>query len=325
VLINLVGNAIKFTERGEVVVRIDCESLSAEGVVLNFAVSDTGIGIPADKLGAIFDPFVQADGSTTRKYGGTGLGLSISSRLVGLMGGRIWVESEVGKGSNFHFTAVMARSGDRAITGDRATAPGGLEGLPLLVVDDNATNRRILVRMLTELGGRPVAAAGEAEALEAVARTAADGETFAVALVDALMPGADGFALAARLRQHGLPAGAILMLLSADNQQRDIARCRQHGIPAYLLKPLKGWNCCGASGTPSASPETSAGPGVTPPGRRRPPWRPCGSSWWTTTCSTRRSGWRSWRARGTRCAWPAAGRRHWPPWTGSRSTWSSWT
>src|SRR3712207_5639211 len=167
VVVNLAGNAIKFTEQGEVVVRVRVESRTDEEVVLHVAVCDTGIGIPPDKQGAIFDAFSQADTSTTRRYGGTGLGLAISSQLVSLMGGRIWVESEPGRGSQFHFTARFGRSA-HAVPRPRRILPASIGGTRVLIVDDNATNRRILLEMLRNWDMRPAAVAGVREALAAI-------------------------------------------------------------------------------------------------------------------------------------------------------------
>src|SRR5947209_8714708 len=154
VIVNLLGNAIKFTAEGEVVARVSLESLGGDAARLHFTVSDTGIGIPEEKRGAIFDAFSQADGTTTRRYGGTGLGLSISSRLVELMGGSIWVESRVGRGSTFHFTAGF---GLRAAPPAQAAPPErvSVEDLPVLIVDDNATNRLILEEVLSSWRMRP--------------------------------------------------------------------------------------------------------------------------------------------------------------------------
>jgi PAS domain S-box-containing protein len=237
ILVNLVGNAVKFTEHGEIVVRVACAERSAVDVVLSFSVSDTGIGIAPDKLQSIFEPFVQADGSTTRRYGGTGLGLSISSHLVRLMGGRVGVTSEVGKGTTFHFTA---RFGLHRRPQASSPPPGlaRLQGARVLLVDDNSTSRGILERMLRQLGAEPTAVSAAA-AREAAARAEAGGEPFAVALIDASMPEGTGFAVAGQLGRHGLPPGALIMLLSTAHQERDIARCRKAGIAVYAVKPLK--------------------------------------------------------------------------------------
>ena len=164
VLINLVGNAIKFTDRGEVVMTVTRETVSDDGLILHFAVRDTGIGVPEHKRDAIFRAFEQADSSTTRRFGGTGLGLTISSALVDLMGGRMWIDSVEGKGSIFHFTARFGHAADTAADAPSAAAVA-LEGLRVLVVDDNATNRRIQVQMFRNWRMRPDAAAGATEAL----------------------------------------------------------------------------------------------------------------------------------------------------------------
>ncbi|HEV3263487.1 MAG TPA: response regulator [Gemmataceae bacterium] len=252
IIVNLVGNAVKFTSRGEIVVRVGVEDqpslvqgVGQEGeVCLHFAVTDTGIGIAADKLRSIFEPFVQADGSTTRKYGGTGLGLTISSHLVELMGGKIWVESEVGKGSTFHFTARLARqpvvawSGDHATTGE-ACVPPSVENLAVLVVDDNASSRRILHEMLADLRLRPTVVEDGWAALMELERAEAAGQSYSLALVDAGMPEMDGFAVAERMRRHRWLATATIMMLSSADRQRDIARCREAGTPVYLTKPIK--------------------------------------------------------------------------------------
>ncbi len=244
ILVNLVGNAVKFTERGEVVVgvRRTAEDKQTEGpgsVSLSFEVRDTGIGIPAEKQQAIFAPFVQADGSTTRRYGGTGLGLSISRRLVELMGGRLWMESEAGRGSTFHFTLPLAPSGEPRPEPAPQVDAAALRGLRVLIVDDNATNRRILLDLARSWGLEPVAVEGGAEAVAELARAQAAGTPFPLILLDAMMPGMDGFDLAAEIQRRPELAGATVMMLTSADRQGDAARCRALGLAAYLTKPFK--------------------------------------------------------------------------------------
>ena len=237
IIVNLAGNAIKFTERGEVVVHVEIESQTQNEVGLHFAVTDTGIGIPPEKQQLIFEAFTQADSSTTRHFGGTGLGLTISSQLVAMMGGRIWVESEVGKGSAFHFTARFGVQ-----TGATAKPSSGqvyVKGLAVLVVDDNATNRRILEEMLTNWGMKPTVVDSGRAALAEMERAAVSGEPIPLALLDAMMPEMDGFELAEQIKQHPELSGATIMMLSSAGQRGDAARCRELGIARYLTKPIK--------------------------------------------------------------------------------------
>jgi PAS domain S-box-containing protein len=238
VVVNLVGNAIKFTSEGEVVMDLELESQGAEGIVMHFAVRDTGIGIPIDKQRLIFEAFSQADASTTREYGGTGLGLTISARLAEMMGGRLWVESESGKGSVFHFTARFHPS-QGPVASPEMRRPESLHNLPVLVVDDNATNRRILHEMLKNWRMQPTVADGAPAALDALKQAAALGEPFPLVLLDAMMPGVDGFTLAAEIKGHPELAAAVLMMLSSAARSEDAARCRQLGIATYLTKPIK--------------------------------------------------------------------------------------
>jgi signal transduction histidine kinase/DNA-binding response OmpR family regulator/HPt (histidine-containing phosphotransfer) domain-containing protein len=238
VVVNLVGNALKFTEKGEVVVRVQTEPCPGDDVCLHCAVADTGIGIPPEQQQRIFETFTQADASTTRRYGGTGLGLAISSRLVQLMNGRIWVESTPGRGSTFQFTARFAP--DRSPPARaRPPQPVSLQGMPVLVVDDNATNRQILREIFGNWQMRPTLAEGGQEALAAMERAAAAGEPFPLVLLDALMPGMDGFTLAGQIMQHPELAGATVMMLSSAGRAEDAARCRELGIVSYLTKPVK--------------------------------------------------------------------------------------
>ena len=237
VLVNLVGNAIKFTERGEIVVRVHRESADDNGVLLHFAVSDTGIGIPPERQRHIFEAFAQADSSTTRKYGGTGLGLTISSQIVGMMGGDIRVESAPGAGSTFHFTARFGLHD----TPLHATAPdrAAVAGLPVLVVDDNATNRRILEEMLRNWGMLPAAVDSADAALQALAQAGDATRPFALVLLDRMMPSMDGLELAGRIRQRADAADHVVMMLSSLDHAADAARCRELGISATLMKPIK--------------------------------------------------------------------------------------
>jgi PAS domain S-box-containing protein len=238
IVLNLAGNAIKFTEEGEVVVDVAIESQTAEEVCLYCAVKDTGIGIPPEKQHVIFEAFSQVDSSTARKYGGTGLGLAISTQLVALMGGRIWVESEVGKGSTFHFTARFGLS--KEAVSKRLTEPVDVQDLPVLVVDDNATNRRILQEMLTNWRMKPTVVEGARAALAAMEEAREAGEPFALVLTDGMMPEMDGFELAEQIQQHPELAGAtIIMMLSSAGQRGDSTRCRELGVSAYLNKPIK--------------------------------------------------------------------------------------
>jgi two-component system sensor histidine kinase/response regulator len=245
IVINLVGNAVKFTERGEVVLDVALAGEStataapaADEIALHFTVTDTGIGIPPEKHALIFQAFEQADTSTTRRYGGTGLGLTISSRLVELMGGRLWVESEPGKGSRFHFTAVFGRATDER-EATMPAEPAALDGLPALIVDDNATNRRLLVELLTRWRMKPEEVEGGRQALAAMRRASEAGTPFALVLLDANMPEMDGFSLAEEIQGHPEFARAAIMMLTSGGRPGDIERCRGLGIASYLMKPIK--------------------------------------------------------------------------------------
>jgi len=233
ILVNLVGNAIKFTDDGEVVVRVEAESCQADNVKLHFTVADTGIGIAADKQRTIFESFSQADGSATRKYGGTGLGLAISSELTGMMGGRMWVQSQPGKGSCFHFTAAfgLQRPGhdDTAASGDELSA------LRVLLVDDNETSRNVLAQHLGNWGARTIPAADAPAALEAIEQ--AD-EPFDLAIVDGDMPGVDGFALAKQIQQQAGVVHAVLLLAPVTRIHGLTDRCEQLGVAGHLVKPV---------------------------------------------------------------------------------------
>ncbi len=238
VIVNLVSNAIKFTERGEVVVTVQPEEQDDHQVVLHFSVRDTGIGIPEDKLGVIFDAFEQVDSSTRRRHGGTGLGLAISSRLVELMGGRIWVESRPGEGSTFHFTARFDLPADEA-SFRPPTLPRELAGMRVLIVDDNETNRRILEEILTNWHMRPVSAAGVDEALRLLRQASAQNEPFGLVLSDVHMPERDGFDLAQAIKSDPAIGSIVILMLTSGDRPGDIARCEQLGVAAYLLKPIK--------------------------------------------------------------------------------------
>ena len=237
VMVNLVGNAIKFTERGEILTSVTQEAESAGAVTLHFAIKDTGVGIPADKLRKIFEPFSQADGSTSRKYGGTGLGLTICVKLVEMMKGRIWVESEVGKGATFHFTATFNIQ-DKPSPRLAPIKPEQLQDLHALIVDDNFTNRRILIGMLTRWGMRPTAVESGLAAMKELQMAKSTGILFSLVLLDSQMPDMDGFVLAELIQKDpGLGRMDIVMLTSA-GQFGDAARCRELGICGYLVKPF---------------------------------------------------------------------------------------
>ena len=246
IIVNLVGNAIKFTDQGEVLVEVrrhqeatPCTSTPEDNqkMALHVSVRDTGVGIPAEKHHLIFEPFTQADGSTTRKHGGSGLGLAIASHLVELMGGRLWVESTVDQGSTFHFTArfdVLRRP----LSTPASVEKVDLQNLPVLVVDDNATNRRILQDMLTHWGMQPTTAGSGSEALEILERTADSGRFFPLILLDARMPGMDGLAVAEQIKHDSRLQKAIILMLSSSDQRDIEGHCHQLGVHVYLRKPI---------------------------------------------------------------------------------------
>ena len=238
VLINLTNNAIKFTDKGEVVVNIKKVSQTKQKTTLHFAVTDTGRGVPKTKQRLIFDAFAQADGSMARKYGGTGLGLAISKQLVELMGGRIWVESKGGKGSTFNFTVSLGLQNGKA----EELIPvklKDLKNLRVLVVDDSATNRRILKEMLTNWQMKLTEAESGRKALAAAEQAAKAGKPISLFLIDSHMPGMHGFTLAKKIKDNpDLTAASIVMLTSA-GARGDAARCQKLGISAYLTKPAK--------------------------------------------------------------------------------------
>ncbi len=248
ILVNLVGNAIKFTAQGEVAVEVEIvrppdseiarpREEEIASCLVHFAVRDTGIGIPLDKQRLIFEPFTQADGSATRQYGGTGLGLAIAKQLVELMQGELWLESTADQGSTFHFTV---RFGHQTLTERQPALPDQeqVRDLPVLIIDDNATNRRLLHVILSHWGMRPTTVESGRAALAALAR-AQDMETpFPLLLLDATMPDMDGFTLAARIKHDPTLATATIMMLTSRSQRHDAARCQELGMSAYLTKPI---------------------------------------------------------------------------------------
>jgi PAS domain S-box-containing protein len=237
VIVNLVGNAIKFTAEGEVVIRTSLVREDESTVTVRFAVTDTGIGVPSGRVDALFSPFTQVDGSTTRKYGGTGLGLAICKQLAELMGGRIAVESNVGKGSTFWFTAVLEKPAD-----DRFVAPtalADLRGVRVLVVDDNATNRLLITELLKSWGCRFEEEAEPGNALDKLKEAAHSGDPFQVALLDMLMPGMDGMELGRRIKASPKLAQTRLILVTSLGQRGDATRLKEIGFSGYLPKPVR--------------------------------------------------------------------------------------
>ncbi len=235
ILVNLLTNAVKFTEHGEVVLRADVPSASqgadaGPSVELHFAVCDTGIGIPQERMDRLFRSFSQVDASTTRRYGGTGLGLVISKRLCEMLGGRIWVESEVGIGSTFHFT-IHGQSVSRALPFYLSAGQPQMRGKRALIVDDNSLNREILSRQVQSWEIEPVAVASGAEALALLAQ----GSSFDVALLDLHMPEMDGLVLADEIRRRRGAVLPLIMLASVDRGEVDAAK----GFAAFLTKPVK--------------------------------------------------------------------------------------
>jgi signal transduction histidine kinase/HPt (histidine-containing phosphotransfer) domain-containing protein len=238
IVVNLVSNAVKFTEAGEVILRVDTEGEVGAAVTLHFTVSDTGMGISAEKQATIFDAFTQADASTTRQFGGTGLGLAIGSQLVGLMGGRMWVDSQPGQGSRFHFTVPFA-----VPAAAPAPAPSGqardLEGMSVLIIDDNATNRRILGEILTGWKMRPTVVDGGAAGLRAMELAHESGRPLRLVLLDYQMPDMDGFEVAEQIARHPFLGDVKIVMLSSSGERGHALRCRELGMAAYLTKPVR--------------------------------------------------------------------------------------
>jgi signal transduction histidine kinase/DNA-binding response OmpR family regulator len=235
IITNLVGNAIKFTDHGEVAVSVGVDTKVGERIHLRFKVHDTGIGIPAENHALIFEAFAQADGSTTRKFGGTGLGLTISARLVRLMEGEIQVQSEPGHGSCFQFTICFSLAG---VAEPLDTPDQSIQGVRVLIVDDNATSRHVLADLLTRWNMKPESLENGWEAL-AVLRREAKSSPFALVLADAHMPGMDGFEFAQEIRNAPGLTGALIMMLTSNERAEDIQRCRALGISVYLTKPVR--------------------------------------------------------------------------------------
>jgi PAS domain S-box-containing protein len=238
IILNLVGNAIKFTETGEVVVRVSRERSAGENVLLHIVVSDTGIGIPAEKHAAIFESFTQADTSTTRRFGGTGLGLTICARLATLMGGRIWVESEPGRGSQFHVVLPFEVRAEAPVRPPRLEL-NDLRGTNVLVVDDNATNRRILEDVLSGWAMRSTVVDSGAAAIRALEHAVSIGDPFKLALIDYQMPELDGFSLAELIHNRPEFRTTMILMLSSVGGPVDAVRARSLGISTYLTKPVR--------------------------------------------------------------------------------------
>jgi PAS domain S-box-containing protein len=259
ILINLVGNAIKFTAHGEVSIRVTPVEVSAEQAVLRFEITDTGIGIPAAKVGSLFRAFEQADGSITRKFGGTGLGLAISKRLAEMMRGQIGVVSQEGKGSTFWFTASFGLSTATGLVSGGGVDPS-LAGLRVLVVDDNATNRLLLCRVLQSWNCRWSEAENAESALSQLRQAVAEGDAFKVALLDMRMPEVDGCTLGSRIKAESALTATVLVMMTSSGQKADAGNVRQLGFAAYLIKPVRSsrlFECLKSILEPSSKPATA--------------------------------------------------------------------
>jgi PAS domain S-box-containing protein len=236
VLTNLLGNAPKFTETGEIELSLAMEEETEERVLLHASIRDTGIGIPADKVGSIFEPFQQADNSTTRKYGGTGLGLSICKQISNLMNGNAWVESTLGEGSIFHFTAWLRKSEDRTA---QRIKPAALAGLRAIVIDDNRTNRQILTEQLESAEMQVIALSEGPKALKTIEDQAAQNAPVDIAIVDLDIPEMDGFEIAQQIRTAGDTTAKMPMVALSASMERDAKRCETVGFNGFLSKPAR--------------------------------------------------------------------------------------
>jgi PAS domain S-box-containing protein len=237
VLLNLVGNAIKFTERGEVVLRVTIQERRGSELKLHFSVHDTGIGVASEQQAKIFEAFEQADTSMTRKFGGTGLGLAISKRIVQLMSGEIWMESQAGAGSTFHFTGRFTAA--QAAAGVVPVSIEELDGIRVLIIDDNATNRWIVDKTVRQWGMVTDQADSGAAGLEKMDRALASDGPVQLIILDEQMPGMDGLEVLERMRAHPRFSGATVMMLTSADQSSSAARCREMGVESYLVKPIK--------------------------------------------------------------------------------------
>jgi signal transduction histidine kinase/DNA-binding response OmpR family regulator len=238
IVVNLIGNAIKFTSQGEVVVRVQCEEETDDSATLGLSVHDTGIGISPAAQAQIFESFTQADASMTRKYGGNGLGLAICKNLVELMSGSIWVESILGQGSTFHFRLPFALQKRQPNSADSVQLKA-IRDVAALIVDDNSTNRRILQDVLLSWNLKPASCEDGPTALRCLEQARAEGKPFRLVLLDAQMPEMDGFSVAEGIKKHPQLAGTIIIMLTSAGLRGDAARCRELGIQAYLPKPVR--------------------------------------------------------------------------------------
>jgi signal transduction histidine kinase/DNA-binding response OmpR family regulator len=237
ILLNLTGNAIKFTAKGEIALRVSLAAQDANRATLRFAVCDTGIGIPKDKLGLLFNKFSQVDASTSRQYGGTGLGLAISKQLSEMMGGEIGVISEDGKGSEFWFTVRLEKQAAQA--GSENPQPADLAGVRALIVDDNATSREVLNNRMTSWGMRPAEVGGGASALQTLLQALDGHDPFRIAVVDLQMPGMDGEALGRAMRSDSRFAGLRMVMLAPPGGRCDAQRFAEMGFDGCLSKPVR--------------------------------------------------------------------------------------
>jgi two-component system, sensor histidine kinase and response regulator len=238
VLIKLVDNAVKFTDKGEVAVSVETQAEMGSEVELHFKVRDTGIGVPEERRDDIFEPFRQGDGSTTRRYGGAGLGLALAQRLVRLMGGHIWVESQLGAGSTFHFTARLHRQA-RSGAATAYSKVAAWEGQRALVIDDNETSRQALREVLSGWGLTVHEASNALQGLQRIEEARESGQAWRMILLDSAMPRMDGFTAAGWLRDDAAMRDAVIMMLPMGNIAKDTARCREVGISSHLVKPIK--------------------------------------------------------------------------------------